>query len=203
MEPKKLDFAATFGDAFAIGTKNAPAIIAAVILFLLTVWIPYINMGTLIALTLLPVRLARDERIEPLSIFRSEYRRRMGDFLLTAILLNIGVSVGMMLLVIPGIVLSIAWQLAYYYLAEYGKSPIDAIRASYEATYGNKWRIFLIYAAFTFCSVVLGLALHTICQAIGISLLSSIVLFAFAVIVLSVGLSFGAAIWKQLRDNVH
>lgn len=64
MEPKRVDIAAAAVDTFAIATRHAPSIIAAVILFLLTLWVPYVNLGTLIALTLLPVRLARDERIE-------------------------------------------------------------------------------------------------------------------------------------------
>ena len=49
----------------------------------------------------------------------------------------------------------------------------------------------------------MGLALHTICRAIGVSLVSTIVLFAFVVLVLSVVTALDAAVWKQLRDNVH
>lgn len=108
MEPKRVDIAAAAADTFAIATRHAPSIIAAVILFLLTLWVPYVNLGTLIALTVLPVRLARDERIEALSIFRSEYRRRMGDFLLTAALKQAALALGTALLVIPGVVLALA-----------------------------------------------------------------------------------------------
>ena len=128
MEPKRVDIAAAAADTFAIATRHAPSIIAAVILFLLTLWVPYVNLGTLIALTLLPVRLARDERIEALSIFRSEYRRRMGDFLLTAALKQAALALGTALLVIPGVVLALAWKPAYWCLAEHDKSPLEAIR---------------------------------------------------------------------------
>lgn len=203
MEPKRLDFATVLTDAWEIGTKHAPSIIAAVILFLLTVWIPYINMGTLIALTLLPVRLARDEHIEPLSIFRSEYRRRIGDFLLTAALKQAAIVLGTAMLVVPGLVLAFSWKLAYWCLTEHGMNPLEAIRASADATYGSKWRLFFIFFAVVFCAVVVGLALHTICRAIGVSLVSTIVLFAFVVLVLSVVTALDAAVWKQLRDNVH
>lgn len=203
MEPKRLDFATVLTDAWEIGTKHAPSIIAAVILFLLTVWIPYINMGTLIALTLLPVRLARDERIEALSIFRSEYRRRMGDFLLTAAFKQAAIVLGTAMLVVPGLVLAFSWKLAYWCLTEHGMNPLEAIRASADATYGSKWRLFFVFFAVVFCAVVVGLALHTICRAIGVSLVSTIVLFAFVVLVLSVVTALDAAVWKQLRDNVH
>lgn len=203
MEPKRVDIAAAAADTFAIATRHAPSIIAAVILFLLTLWVPYVNLGTLIALTLLPVRLARDERIEALSIFRSEYRRRMGDFLLTAALKQAALALGTALLVIPGIVLALAWKPAYWCLAEHDKSPLEAIRAAEAATRGSKWRLFALLFAFTLCATVAGLALHTVCRAIGISLVSSIVLFAFVVLVLWIHTSLCAAVWKQLRDNVR
>lgn len=49
MEMKKLDFAETLKDSIEIGVKNAPSIVVAVILWLVTIWIPYINIGTTIA----------------------------------------------------------------------------------------------------------------------------------------------------------
>ena len=46
MEMKKLDFAETLKDSIAIGVKNAPSVVVAVALWLVTIWIPYINIGT-------------------------------------------------------------------------------------------------------------------------------------------------------------
>ena len=83
MEMKKLDFAETLKDSIEIGVKNAPSIVVAVILWLVTIWIPYINIGTIIAIKLLPVELAKGNVINPLSIFDSKYRRYMGEFLIT------------------------------------------------------------------------------------------------------------------------
>ena len=59
MEVKKLDFGETLKDSVAIGVKNAPSVIAAVALWLITIWIPYLNVGTTIAITLLPTQLVR------------------------------------------------------------------------------------------------------------------------------------------------
>lgn len=39
MEVKKLDFGETLKDSVAIGVKNAPSVIAAVALWLITIWI--------------------------------------------------------------------------------------------------------------------------------------------------------------------
>ena len=52
MDKKTLDFAQTLQDAFVLGVKNAPSLLAALLLWLVTLWIPYINVGTTIALTL-------------------------------------------------------------------------------------------------------------------------------------------------------
>ena len=49
MEMKKLDFAETLKDSIAIGVKNAPSVVVAVTLWLVTIWIPYLNIGTTIA----------------------------------------------------------------------------------------------------------------------------------------------------------
>ena len=49
MEMKKLDFSETLKDSIAIGVKNAPSVVVAVALWLVTIWIPYLNIGTTIA----------------------------------------------------------------------------------------------------------------------------------------------------------
>ena len=80
MEVKKLDFGETLKDSVAIGVKNAPSVIAAVALWLITIWIPYLNVGTTIAITLLPTQLAKGEIVNPLGIFDSKYRRYIGEY---------------------------------------------------------------------------------------------------------------------------
>ena len=48
----------------------------------------------------------------------------------------------------PGIVLSLAWSLSYYFLIEKGKNPMEAIKASNDATYGSKWTMFFVMLVF-------------------------------------------------------
>ena len=62
-------------DAIAIGLKNAPSVIAAVALWLVTIWVPYINVGTTIAITLLPTRPAKRAIVNPLGLFARKYPR--------------------------------------------------------------------------------------------------------------------------------
>ena len=199
---KKLDFAETFKDAITIGVKNAPSVIAAVALFLVTIWIPYINIGTFIAITLLPTQLAKGEVINPLGIFDSKYRRYMGEFLITMGLMVIPTYIAFLFMFIPGIVLSLAWSLAYYFLIEKGKNPIEALRASNDATYGSKWTMFAVALVFGIAAAIVMLIFSAICGMINVGFITFIVMFALVVIVMSIGMAISASYWKQLKDNV-
>ena len=148
MEMKKLDFAETLKDSIAIGVKNAPSVVVAVALWLVTIWIPYINIGTTIAISLLPVELAKGSVINPLGIFDSKYRRYMGEYLITAGLMVIPIYIAFVFMIVPGIVLSLSWALSFYFLLGKGKNPMQAIKASNDATYGSKWTMFLVTLVF-------------------------------------------------------
>ena len=202
MEMKKLDFAETFKDAITIGVKNAPSVIAAVALFLVTIWIPYINIGTFIAITLLPTQLAKGEVINPLGIFDSKYRRYMGEFLITMGLMVIPTYIAFIFMIIPGIVLSLAWSLAYYFLIEKGKNPIEALRASNDATYGSKWTMFAVALVFGIAAAIVMLIFSAICGMINVGFITFVVMFALIVIVMSIGMAINASYWKQLKNNV-
>ena len=112
----------------------------------------YLNVGTTIAITLLPTQLAKGEIVNPLGIFDSKYRRYMGEFFITMGLMVFPIFIGVLFMVIPGIVLSIAWTLSYYFLIEKGKNPIQAIKASNDATYGSKWTMFFVSLVAACCS---------------------------------------------------
>ena len=118
---KKLDFSETLKDSIAIGVKNAPSVVVAVALWLVTIWIPYINIGTTIAISLLPVELAKGSVINPLGIFDSKYRRYMGEYLITAGLMVIPIYIAFVFMIVPGIVLSLSWALSFYFLLGKGK----------------------------------------------------------------------------------
>ena len=203
MEVKKLDFGETLKDSVAIGVKNAPSVIVAVVLFLITIWIPYINIGTFIAITLLPTQLAKGEVINPLGIFDSKYRRYMGEFLITMGLMVIPIYIAVIFMIVPGIVLSIAWSLAYYFLIEKGKNPIQAIKASNDATYGSKWTMFFVILVFGVLASIVMLVFSAICGLINVGFITFVVMFVLVVLFMSIGMSINASFWKQMKDNVE
>ncbi|MEG1672523.1 MAG: hypothetical protein RRZ83_00280 [Alistipes sp.] len=203
MERKNLDFGTTIKEAFSFGIKNAPSIMAAFLLWLITIWIPYINIGTTIAMSMLPLEVANGRVINPLDIFDSKWRRYMGEFFMTFILMILPMLIAFLFLYIPGIVLSMAWSLSFYFLIDKGKNPVQAIKASNDATYGSKWTIF-------FTTLVIGLLLGIIggaFYAIGLMADSLPILIAvmvvFVLIAAPIGIAADASIWRQLRDNVE
>ncbi|WP_295961176.1 hypothetical protein [uncultured Alistipes sp.] len=203
MEMKKLDFAETLKESIEIGVKNAPSVVVAVALWLVTIWIPYINIGTTIAISLLPVELAKGNVVNPLSIFDSKYRRYMGEYLITTGLMVIPIYIAFIFLIIPGIVLSLSWALAFYFLIDKGKNPMQAIKASNDATYGNKWTMFFVMLVFiVIAGIVLGI-ISLVCSAIDVGFITFVVTFIFIVLAASIRMAIDASFWKQMQNNVE
>tara|TARA_B100000683_G_C12089305_1_gene390286 strand:- start:84 stop:335 length:252 start_codon:yes stop_codon:yes gene_type:complete len=64
----------------SLGLRNSLSIIGAYLHYILTIWVPYINVGTTIAIVSLPVSISKGRVISPLVIFYSKYRKNMGTF---------------------------------------------------------------------------------------------------------------------------
>jgi hypothetical protein len=61
----------------------------------------------------------------------------------TQILVGLAVIVGFIFLIVPGIYLALAFSQAQYYVVDKGMNPIDAMKASFEATKGQKGNLFV------------------------------------------------------------
>ncbi len=198
METKQqLDVGVALKGCFDIGLKNVFPIIGAAVLWVLTVWIPYLNIGTTIALfTVLPVKLAKGESFSPTDIFDAKYRENMTNFFLILGLVNAAIGFGFLLFIFPAIVLHLAWMLASILVINFGSKPIDAMNESYKATYGSKWAIFFSY-------LLLGIIIFIVAMIIAlITRMSTFlgVLLSIAMWFVSIALYFGllAQIVKSL-----
>src|SRR5688500_2371449 len=125
-------------NGFAIGLRNFFGLFLTMILFVLTVWIPYINIGTFIALQDIVPKMSRGERIGATDIFDAKYRSSIGEFFLLAALYYTGIIVGLMFLAIGGFVVAISWMFAMPLFVHHGVGPIEALRLSSRATHGHK-----------------------------------------------------------------
>ncbi len=167
---KNLTIEGILKDGVAIGLKNFLSILGAIILWVMTIWIPYINVGTTIAIVTLPLGLSKGTVMSPTEIFDSKYRKFMGEFFITIGLKQLAMIPAYLFMVVPGIILSLAWSQAIYLVIGHGKNPSEALTESNKLTDGYKWTIFLglfiliiaffiVYYLFTLITPILGIIL--------------------------------------------
>lgn len=203
---KKLEVIPTIQEGISVALVNYLSILAAVVLYVLTIWIPYLNVGTTIAMASLPAEMAKGNVVNPLFIFDGKYRRNMGEFFILMALMYGAVSVGFMFGIIPGIVLGYAWYIAIILFVDKDRNALEALRESNQLTYGNKMRIFCI-------ELVLGLAIVIACGIItgifsighvgwleGIGMFLTVVLVIFIVPAM---LGVQAVIYKALTASAE
>ena len=139
---RKITVLGVIQEGVGLGLKNVLSLIGAVILWILTIWIPYLNVGTTIAISTIPIELSKGGMISPLFIFDAKYRQYMGEFFTLIGLMMLAIIPALFFIIIPGIVISISWSLAIYILLDKGVAPGEAMIRSNKATYGYKWTIF-------------------------------------------------------------
>jgi len=194
----ELNIGDTLVDGLNISLKNIGPILVNFLFWVLTIWIPYLNVGTTIGMfSGIVIKASREETISYTEIFNPRYRKYMGDYFLTAGLVFIGILIGILFLIVPGIILSIAWSFALLLVIDKEKNPTDAIKLSNDITYGHKGRIFLI-------SLILSV-IFSIFQTILKQFDND---FAFFLIIITaifemlVSLGIQASIYKQLAKDV-
>lgn len=200
---KKLNFTESLKDTITIGVKNFPCISAVTVLWLLTIWIPSINIGTTIALCLLPAQLSEGKTIRPLSIFEKRYRGHMSDFFLTAGMVVVPITLAMIFMFFPGIVLSLAWSLSFLFLIERDKHPIQAIRASNKATCGSKWTMSFVLSLVTLTAGAAGYGAYLLCKAVGSDIVTGTAIFIGYILMTVLGVAVVTSFWKQLKGNAE
>lgn len=77
---KKITVTGVLSEGIGLGIKNAVSMLGATVLWLLTIWIPYLNVGTTIAMNTIPIELSKGKVISPLFIFDGKYRKYMGEY---------------------------------------------------------------------------------------------------------------------------
>lgn len=91
--------------------------------------------------------IARHQRPPATSIYQG-FNNPVKAFLLY-ILILIFTMLWMLLFIIPGIIATFRYSMAYYILSDNpGMSPLEAIRRSKQMMVGNKWRMFVLQLTF-------------------------------------------------------
>jgi hypothetical protein len=188
-------------NAFSIGLKNAGSLIGATILWLLTIWIPYLNIGTTIAMLGIVIGLGRGGVMSPMEIFDRRYRMMMGEvFLLMGLKLG-GVLAGVLFAVIPGIVIRMSWSQSLFLLLDRQMNPTEALTMSNRITHGHKWTIFFGYLVLGIVYAGLAFAITLIGQS-GATTLSAFLLLVWAIVSMPVALGAAAHIYAVLSRRI-
>lgn len=198
---KQLDIIATIKDGVAMATLNYLSIICAVILYVLTCWIPYLNVGTTIAMASLPAEMAKGNVINPTFIFDGKFRRNMGEFFILMSLMLGAIGIGITFGFIPGIVISYAWYLAVILFIDRDMAPLDALRESNRLTYGNKWRIFCAEMLVAICICIAVAIINALFHIGDVAILKTIgIIIIFVLVIFTVPALIGveAAVYKAL-----
>lgn len=194
----KLPFKETLGEACQIGLKNLLSLIAVTLLYIVTIWIPYINIGTTLAMSALPAELAKGHVIDPFFIFGSKYRKNMGEFLLLMCFMYMALLLALVLLLVPGFVLAYSWCLAILLFVDKDMKPLDALRKSNELTYGYKWRMFGLEIVLALCLMIVDGIVVGICEAAGLETLGIILNCILCLLFVPFGLGLDAVIYRNL-----
>lgn len=186
-------------EGIPLGIKNFVTIFGAAILWLLTFWIPYLNVGTTIAVSTMPMAIADNESPEgPTYIFDSKYRKYMGEYFILIGLMYMAIWTASVFLIIPGIVISLAWSQALYLLFDKQLNPIEALKESNEKTCGHKWTLFFVGLVFNMAFFILAFILLWIFIQIGVTFLVVIAVILLVGIYMVGSVGINAVIYRKL-----
>lgn len=194
----KLEVVPALKDAVAIGIKNVASLVLTALFYVLTVWIPYLNVGTTIAMATIPGKLAKGEIINPTFIFDSVYRRRMGSYFLLQGFLFMMLVPAFFFMIIPGYVLTIMYSLALYIMLDKDVTPTEALELSNQATYGYKWKIFFLYVIYGVAFCILFCIINAICDAINVGFITLVLDIAVMVCGITCAYALVAVIYRNL-----
>lgn len=195
----ELTIGAIVTNGIQIGLRNFVPLLINAFLYVLTAWIPYINVGTTIGLVNLVPKMVKDEGLSPTEIFNPEYRKQMGEFFLLSGLMFGMLLASLALLVMP--IVRIAFGQSFYLLLDRGLDPMAALRKSNELTYGKKWTIFLGTLALT-AALFVGLAILSALGGFIHQIIGTLFAFAGALAFFPIMLGANAYIYKALTKDM-
>ena len=168
--------------------------LGATVRWLLTIWIPYLNVGTTIAMATIPIELSKGKVISPLFIFDGKYRKFMGEYFTLIGLMYLAIIPAIFFMIVPGIIISIGWSLAIYKFLDKGVAPGEAMIQSNKATYGYKWTIFGV----SFLLVLVVYILLWIINAIASGGFAMLLLFIVSLVYTVAALGCSAVIYRTM-----
>lgn len=130
------------------------AIAASLIYLVFVMLINYIGIGQFIlygSLTfgyVLYISCLVDRHISNLNLLFQGFKRFL-DTMVAGLLYSLGIGVGLILLIVPGIILSCGLSMTFYIMSDDPNiSGVDALKKSWEMMKGHKWEYFCLQLYF-------------------------------------------------------
>ncbi len=193
----KLNIQETFTEAFNLGVKNMVNLLLTALLYFVTIWIPYLNVGTTIGFYKVIVALSKGEEIVPTSIFSRENYKGLGDFFLLFGLESAGLGAALVFFFAPALVLGLAWQYAFYFFVDKKMSPLKSLSTSYDTTCGEKWTLFFIYLLFSVCVGLVAGLLGAIPK------VGAVLAILVAIAAIALGMALEAVLYKHFASKLE
>lgn len=192
-------------EGIGIGLKNFLSVFLACILYILTIWVPYINVGTTIGLNTLPLKLSKDTNaiISPTFIFDGHYRKYMGEFFNLIGLMSISVLPALLFVFVPAIIICYGWSQALFLLLDKELSPSEAMMQSTKITYGYKSTLFWIDVVYSLgFFIIAGILMWLIGLVIDNMIVTMIIMAILIAVFIVIKLACGAVIYRELSKRI-
>lgn len=189
-------------EGISLGLSKFGTVFGAIILWLLTIWIPYLNVGTTIAINTMPITLADNQESQgPTYIFDGKYRKYMGEYFTLIGLKSLSLGPAFLFMIIPGIIISLGWSMALYLLFDKHISPGESLIQSSEKTDGHKMILFIAGVLYNLAFfIVIGLVLW-LTSLLEVPVITFIFLLALIAVYMVGNVGCQAVIYHKLCKN--
>jgi hypothetical protein len=123
-----------------------------------------------------------------------------------SILVGLGVAIGFMLLIVPGIILALRWAVAVPACVVENKGPLESMRRSAELTKGHRWKIFGIWVLIAIVAIIILIIVGVfaglgavVAQGLGRVLIAGVISLILTAIVTAYSYVLNAMIYHDLR----
>lgn len=197
--PPKISIESILTEGITLGLTKFGTVFSAIILWLLTIWIPFLNIGTTIAIKTMPIALADNEEPSgPTYIFDGKYRKYMGEYFTLIGMKELSLIPAYLFMIIPGIIISLGWSMALYLLFDKHITPGEALLQSNEKTFGYKMTLFLTGALFNIAFIILFALLWWILGLINVGFITFVVFLLLIGVYMVGNVGCQAVIYRKL-----
>jgi fumarate reductase subunit D len=123
-----------------------------------------------------------------------------------SILVGLGVAIGFMLLIVPGIILALRWAVAVPACVVENKGPLESMRRSAELTKGHRWKVFGIWVLIAIVAIIILIIVGVfaglgavVAQGLGRVLIAGVISLILTAIVTAYSYVLNAMIYHDLR----